>query len=80
MQSVFVIITTLIASNNYFCKGFVCNNFGRDGTGDTSEVATLQHLLIALGHKTLSPTTSKEEPIVVALPFSNGASQVQLRG
>ena len=31
MQSVFVIITKLIASKNYFCKEFFCNNFGRDG-------------------------------------------------
>ena len=30
MQSVFVIITKLIASNNYFCKEGFCNNFGRD--------------------------------------------------
>ena len=31
MQNVFVIITKLIASNNYFCKEVFCNNFGRDG-------------------------------------------------
>ena len=31
MQSVFVIITKLIASKNYFCKEVFCNNFGRDG-------------------------------------------------
>ena len=31
MQSVFVIITTLIASKIYFCKEVSCNNFGRDG-------------------------------------------------
>ena len=33
MQSVFVIITKLIASENYFCKEFFCNNFGRGGSG-----------------------------------------------
>ena len=32
MQSVFVIITKLIASKKYFCKEVFCNNFGRDGT------------------------------------------------
>ena len=32
MQSVFVIITKLIASKKYFCKELFCNNFGRDGT------------------------------------------------
>ena len=32
MQSVFVIITKLIASKNYFCKEVFCNNFVRDGT------------------------------------------------
>ena len=32
MQSVFVIITKLIASNKYFCKEVFCNNFGRDGS------------------------------------------------
>ena len=31
MQSVFVIITKLIASKIYFCKEVFCNNFGRDG-------------------------------------------------
>ena len=31
MKSVFVIITKLIASKNYFCKEVFCNNFGRDG-------------------------------------------------
>ena len=31
MQSVFVIITKVIASKNYFCKEVFCNNFGRDG-------------------------------------------------
>ena len=31
MQSLFVIITKLIASKNYFCKFFFCKNFGRDG-------------------------------------------------
>ena len=31
MQSVFVIITKLIASKNYFCKEVFCNNFDRDG-------------------------------------------------
>ena len=31
MQSVFVIITKLIASKNYFCKKFFCNSFGRVG-------------------------------------------------
>ena len=31
MPSVFVIITKLIASKNYFCKEFFCNNFVRDG-------------------------------------------------
>ena len=31
MQSVFVIITKLIASKNYFCKEVICNNFGSDG-------------------------------------------------
>ena len=33
MQSVFAIITKLIASRNYFCKEVFCNNFGRDGIG-----------------------------------------------
>ena len=32
MQSVFVIITKLIASKHYFCKDFFCNNFGLDST------------------------------------------------
>ena len=32
MQSVFVIITKIIACKHYFCKEFFCNNFGRDGT------------------------------------------------
>ena len=32
MQSVFVRITKLIASEIYFCKEVFCNNFGRDGT------------------------------------------------
>ena len=32
MQRVFVIITKLIASKNYFCKEVFCNNFGRDGS------------------------------------------------
>ena len=32
MQSVFVIITKLIASKHYFCKEVFCNNFGRGGT------------------------------------------------
>ena len=32
MQTVFVIITKLIASENYFCKEVFCNNFGRDGS------------------------------------------------
>ena len=32
MQSVFVIVTKLIASGNIFCKEVFCNNFGRDGT------------------------------------------------
>ena len=32
MHSVFVIITKVIASENYFCKEVFCNNFGRDGT------------------------------------------------
>ena len=27
-----VIITKLIASEIYFCKEFLCNNFGRDGS------------------------------------------------
>ena len=31
MQSVFVIITKMIASKNYFYKEVFCNNFGRDG-------------------------------------------------
>ena len=31
MQSVFVTVTKLIDSNNYFCKEVFCNNFGRDG-------------------------------------------------
>ena len=31
MQSLFEVVTRLIASNKYFCKVFVCNNFGRDG-------------------------------------------------
>ena len=31
MQSVFVIITKLIASKNDLCKEVVCNNVGRDG-------------------------------------------------
>ena len=31
MQSAFVIITKLIASENYFYKEVFCNNFGRDG-------------------------------------------------
>ena len=31
MQSVFVIVTKLIACKHYFCKEFFCNNFGRDG-------------------------------------------------
>ena len=34
MQSVFVIITKLIASKHYFCKEVFCNNFGRDGSRD----------------------------------------------
>ena len=33
MQSAFVIITKLIASENYFCKEVFCKNFGRDGKG-----------------------------------------------
>ena len=36
MQSVFEIITKLIASKHYFCKEFFCNNFGRIGTGINS--------------------------------------------
>ena len=36
MQSVFVIVTKLIASKNYFCKEVSCNNFGRDGTIEVS--------------------------------------------
>ena len=32
MQSVFVIITRLIASKIYLCKEFCCNNFGRNGS------------------------------------------------
>ena len=32
MQSVFTIITKLIAAENYFGKEVSCNNFGRDGT------------------------------------------------
>ena len=35
MQSVFVIITKLIASKHYFCKEVFCNNFGRDGSFGT---------------------------------------------
>ena len=31
MQSVFVLVTKLIASKNYFCKEVFCNNFGRVG-------------------------------------------------
>ena len=31
MQCVFVTITKLTASKNYFCKEVFCNNFGRDG-------------------------------------------------
>ena len=32
MQSVFVMITKLIASTNCFCKEGFCNDFGRNGT------------------------------------------------
>ena len=35
MESVFVIITKLIASKKYFCKMVFCNNFGRDGMPKT---------------------------------------------
>ena len=35
MQSVFVIITNLIASKNYHCEEFFCNDFGRDGMHKT---------------------------------------------
>ena len=31
MQSVFVILTKLMASKIYFCNEVFCNNFGRDG-------------------------------------------------
>ena len=31
MQSVFVTITKLVASQNYFCKEGFGNDFGRDG-------------------------------------------------
>ena len=33
MQSVFVMITKLIASKTYFCKEVFCNKFGRDVVG-----------------------------------------------
>ena len=32
MQSVFVIITKIIASKSYLCKEVFCNKFGRDGS------------------------------------------------
>ena len=32
MQSVFVIITKLVASKKYFCKEVFCNDFGRVGS------------------------------------------------
>ena len=35
MQSVFVILTKLIASKSYYCKEVFCNNFGRDGIFST---------------------------------------------
>ena len=53
MQSVFVILTKLIASKNYFCQEFFCNNFGRDGNlcacNHVSYAKTLLTVLLLMG-------------------------------
>ena len=50
MQSVFVIITSLIASRNYFCKEVFCNNFGHAGILPVSENrrAKIKRILVPL--------------------------------
>ena len=47
MQSVFVIITKLIASKSYFCKEVFCNNFGRDGTQGFPNLRLAKHRLVS---------------------------------
>ena len=49
MESVFVIITKLIASKNYFCKEVFCNNFGRDGILNFQGVTRTFHSTFSKG-------------------------------
>ena len=45
MQSVFVIVTKLIASKSYLCKEVFCKNFGRNGTMNSMEGGVfLEHI------------------------------------
>ena len=48
MQSDFVIIAKLIASKNYICREFFCNNFGRDGTVEKTTRAVRAKWLLRL--------------------------------
>ena len=79
MQSVFVIITKLIASKHYFCKEVFCNNFGRDGI-ELFFVSVTYHLL---GNEKSARSFSDRRffmDVRVGCPFRNACFFQDLEG